>query len=58
LKTLAPNVDGAVLSQLLSCCHALVTEEAASLGLLDFPLDNLPVAATILVLTTIKTSPL
>ncbi|OXU18814.1 hypothetical protein TSAR_009759 [Trichomalopsis sarcophagae] len=48
LKTLAPHVDGATLSQLLSCCHALITEEAVSLGLPDFPLDNLSSAAIIL----------
>lgn len=49
LKSLAPHVDGATLSQLLSCCHALITEEAVSLGLPDFPLDNLSSAAIILV---------
>ena len=50
LKTLAPNVDPGKLSQLLSCCHALVTEEAINLGLPDFPLDNVTSAAFILVM--------
>lgn len=49
LKRLASNVDPGKLSQLLSCCHALVTEEALNLGLPDFPLDNVTSAALILV---------
>nr|XP_031838808.1 von Willebrand factor A domain-containing protein 8 isoform X2 [Nomia melanderi] len=48
LKNLVPNVDSGKLSQLLSCAHALVTEEAVSLGLPDFPLDNLTSAAIIM----------
>jgi len=49
LRKLAPNVDVAKLSQLLSCAHALVTQEAVSVGLPDFPLDSLSSAALILV---------
>lgn len=49
MRNLVPNVDPGKLSQLLSCAHALVTEEAVSLGLPDFPLDNLPSAAVIMV---------
>ncbi|XP_024941330.1 von Willebrand factor A domain-containing protein 8 isoform X2 [Cephus cinctus] len=48
LKRIAPNVDVAKLSQLLSSCHALTTHEAITLGLPDFPLDNLQSAALIL----------
>nr|XP_050853012.1 von Willebrand factor A domain-containing protein 8 [Vespula vulgaris]XP_050853013.1 von Willebrand factor A domain-containing protein 8 [Vespula vulgaris] len=42
------NVDPERLLKLLSCAHALVTQEAMSLNLPDFPLDNLPLAAKIL----------
>ncbi|XP_076231251.1 von Willebrand factor A domain-containing protein c12.2 [Calliopsis andreniformis] len=48
LKKLAPNVDPGKLAQLVSCAHALITQEAVSLGLPDFPLDNLPSAAIIM----------
>ncbi|KAK0097221.1 hypothetical protein PV326_002877 [Microctonus aethiopoides] len=48
LKDLAPNVDVGKLSQLLSCCHALISKEAIGIGLPDFPLDNLMTAAPIL----------
>ncbi|XP_046413785.1 von Willebrand factor A domain-containing protein 8 [Neodiprion fabricii] len=48
LKAIAPDVDSAILSQLLSCCHALVTDDAVNLGLPDFPLDNLSAVAKIL----------
>ncbi|KAK2575217.1 hypothetical protein KPH14_002679 [Odynerus spinipes] len=48
MKELAPNTDTERLSQLLSSAHALVTQEAASLNLPDFPLDNLSLAAKIL----------
>ena len=30
------------ISQLLSFAHTLVTDEASNLGLLDFPVENLP----------------
>lgn len=49
LKKLVPNVNPAKLAQLLSCAYALVTQEAVSLGLPDFPLDNLFSAAIIMV---------
>lgn len=48
MKKLTPNVDPGKLSQFLSCCHALATEEAQNLGLPDFPLDNVTSAAFIL----------
>ncbi|XP_053996012.1 von Willebrand factor A domain-containing protein 8 isoform X1 [Hylaeus anthracinus] len=48
LRNLVPDVDKGKLSQLLSCAHALVTQEAMSLGLPDFPLDNLTSAAIIM----------
>ncbi|XP_012062470.1 PREDICTED: von Willebrand factor A domain-containing protein 8 [Atta cephalotes] len=48
LRNLAPNVDAGKLSQLLSCAHALVTPEAVTIGLPDFPLDNLSSAACIM----------
>ncbi|XP_034940681.1 von Willebrand factor A domain-containing protein 8 [Chelonus insularis] len=48
LKKLAPNADEEKLSQLLSCCHALISKEAIDIGLPDFPLDNLITAAPIL----------
>ncbi|XP_044016608.1 von Willebrand factor A domain-containing protein 8 isoform X2 [Aphidius gifuensis] len=46
-KIKAPNADLGKISQLLSCCHALVSKEAVDLGLPDFPLDNLMSAAFI-----------
>ncbi|KOC69518.1 Uncharacterized protein KIAA0564 [Habropoda laboriosa] len=48
LKQLVTRTDSAKLKQLLSCAHAFVTPEAASLGLPDFPLDNLFAAAIIM----------
>jgi len=42
-------VDAGKLSQLLSCAHALITQEAIAIGLPDFPLDSLSSAALILV---------
>ncbi|XP_011863838.1 PREDICTED: von Willebrand factor A domain-containing protein 8 [Vollenhovia emeryi] len=48
LRNLTPNVDAGKLSQLLSCAHALVTQEAVTIGLPDFPLDNLSSAALIM----------
>ena len=49
LKSIAPSVDSGKLSQLLSCCYAFVTEDAVSMGLPDFPLDNLSSAAIMMV---------
>ncbi|XP_066591206.1 von Willebrand factor A domain-containing protein 8 [Prorops nasuta] len=48
LTKLAPNVNPNDLSRLLSCAHALRSKEASSLGLPDFPLDNLNSAAILL----------
>lgn len=42
LKEIAPNGDPEKISQLLSCGYALLSEESESLGLPDFPVDNLP----------------
>lgn len=56
-RKLAPNVDSGKLSQLLSCAHALVTQEAISLGLPDFPLDNLFSAAIIMVNVLLSRAP-
>nr|CAD7394578.1 unnamed protein product [Timema cristinae] len=49
LHTLAPSVDPAQISHLLSCCYALLSQESTSLGLPDFPADNLETAVAILV---------
>ena len=48
LKNLVTHTDTVKLKQLLSCSHAFVTQEAVSLGLPDFPLDNLTSVAIIL----------
>ncbi|XP_023290706.1 von Willebrand factor A domain-containing protein 8 [Orussus abietinus] len=48
LKRVAANVDPGKLSQLVSCCYALISREAMDLGLTDFPLDSLISAALIL----------
>lgn len=37
------------VSQLLSCATTLCSQESASLGLPDFPVDNLPAAIRVLV---------
>nr|CAD7453763.1 unnamed protein product [Timema tahoe] len=50
LHTLAPSVDPAQISHLVSCCYALLSQESASLGLPDFPADNLETAVAILLL--------
>lgn len=42
LLKIAPGVDKDSLSQILSFTHTLLTEESASLGLPDFPIENLP----------------
>ena len=39
---LGSEVDRETLASILSFSHTLVTEESASLGLLDFPVENLP----------------
>lgn len=49
LKNLITHDDIAKLKQLLSCSHAFVTQEAVSLGLPDFPLDNLTSVVTVMV---------
>ena len=42
LMNQGPNIDKETLASLLSFSHTLVTEESAGLGLLDFPIENLP----------------
>lgn len=49
LRTIAPNVPEAKLHDLLSTAFVLLSKESATLGLPDFPIDNLPLAARILV---------
>ncbi|KAK6644124.1 hypothetical protein RUM43_000391 [Polyplax serrata] len=48
LKEIAPNADFGKINQLLSCGHALISEESVSLGLPDFPVDNIPKLGEIL----------
>ena len=45
---LGPNLDRETLASILSFSHTLVTEESAGLGLLDFPVDNLPHLVTMM----------
>lgn len=49
LKNLITHGDTAKLKRLLSCSHAFVTQEAVSVGLPDFPLDNLTSIVTVMV---------
>lgn len=44
-----PTADVGKVEQLLSSGYALLSEESKSIGLPDFPLDNLQYAAKILV---------
>ena len=44
----APSVDSHQLAQVLSCASTMITPESASVGLPDFPLDNLTKAAALL----------
>ena len=44
----APSIDSHRLAQMLSCASTLITQESASIGLPDFPLDNLSKAAALL----------
>lgn len=48
LRNTAPNVDPAQISQLLSCCYSLLSQESSSLGLPDFPADNLSAAVKLM----------
>ncbi|KAJ9594056.1 hypothetical protein L9F63_014533, partial [Diploptera punctata] len=48
LRKAAPNVDPAQISQLLSCCYSLLSQESSSLGLPDFPADNLTAAVKLM----------
>ena len=42
LQTAGPNVPSTIISQILSFSHTLVTDESSTMGLPDFPVDNLP----------------
>ena len=42
LQTLGDRLPGDSISHLLSFAHTLVTDESHGLGLLDFPIENLP----------------
>ncbi|XP_022919882.1 von Willebrand factor A domain-containing protein 8 [Onthophagus taurus] len=48
LQTIAPNVPKEKLTNLLDAAFVLMTKEASNLGLPDFPVDNLPIAAKML----------
>ncbi|PSN51375.1 von Willebrand factor A domain-containing protein 8, partial [Blattella germanica] len=48
LRKIAPNVDPAQISQLLSCCYSLLSQESSTLGLPDFPADNLHAAVKLM----------
>ncbi|XP_054993034.1 von Willebrand factor A domain-containing protein 8 [Sorex araneus] len=48
LYSLGPNVSAEKVSQLLSFATTLCSQESATLGLPDFPLDSLPAAVQIL----------
>lgn len=49
LKTLAPNAPQDKIEQLLSVAFGMLSKEASTLGMPDFPIDNLPRIAKILV---------
>ena len=44
-----PQVDRAQVGQLLSCCFALLSPEAAALSIPDFPASSLPALVKLLV---------
>ena len=48
MARLGPNIDKETLASVLSFSHTLVTEESAGLGLLDFPIENLPSLVSLL----------
>lgn len=48
LRGIAPTAPQEKLELLLSTAYAILSKESVSLGLPDFPIDNLPVAALIL----------
>ncbi|XP_072394328.1 von Willebrand factor A domain-containing protein 8 isoform X1 [Diabrotica undecimpunctata] len=48
MRNLAPNVAPEKLEKIVACAFALLTKESATLGLPDFPLDNLLLAAIIM----------
>jgi len=48
----APSVSSNILAQVLSCGSTLVTSDSASLGLPDFPLENLSRVSFILELVS------
>lgn len=48
LQQIAPSASKDKLEKILSCAFALLSKESSTLGLPDFPVDNLPLAALIL----------
>ncbi|XP_074033568.1 von Willebrand factor A domain-containing protein c12.2 isoform X2 [Leptinotarsa decemlineata] len=48
LRNLAPSASPDKLEKIIACAFALLSKESLSIGLPDFPLDNLPLAALIL----------
>ena len=42
LQSIGDNLPDETISQLLSFAHTMTTEESHTLGLLDFPLENMP----------------
>lgn len=56
LKTLAPNALPQNLETVLSASFGLKSPEGISLGLPDFPMDNLHLAAKIMVTKNLSSS--
>ena len=48
LQTLGDRLPDESVNQLLSFAHTLVTDESHNLGLLDFPIENLPAVVKML----------
>lgn len=48
LQSAYPNAPAGQLEQLLSCSYALLSSESKTIGLPDFPIDNLHYAAKLL----------
>lgn len=54
LRELGPSVPQEKLDQLVSVSFGLMSKESEKLGLPDFPIDNLPHAAKLLVILTFR----
>lgn len=48
LQSIGDNLPDETISQLLSFAHTMTTEESHTLGLLDFPLENMPALIALL----------